>query len=138
MSILPQRIVNCMSVNDRKAYGLSLGKPAMGLTTDEAREKAKRKAEKQIQQEIYAYLKSVGVWFIINPPMHKRSQLPTGAPDFMFVWHRVPIAIEVKVWGEKPRKEQVERHDDMLRDGWRVYLATCIEDVQTILFKWNT
>lgn len=123
-----------MSKKDRELYAQAHGKHAMGLSSNEAREEAKKKAEKQIQREIYQYLKASGVRCIINPPMHTRSQLPIGHPDFTFVWKGVPICAEVKIWGEKPNLVQKEYHQRLELDGWRVFVVTSVEDVKSILF----
>ena len=129
--ILPDHILSKLSPADRQQISQAAGHPNAGLTANEAREKAMQRSEKEAQHEISQFLRISGIEFIC-PPMNKRSQLPEGWPDATFARNGVPIALEVKVWGQKPRPEQNARHDAMRRNGWQVYVVSGAADVKDI------
>lgn len=129
--ILPNHLLERMSAQDREEISRAAGHPNAGLTANEARDKAMQRSEKEAQREISQFLRISGIEFIC-PPMNKRSILPEGWPDATFARNGVPIALEVKVWGQKPRPEQNARHDAMRRNGWRVYVVSGAADVKDI------
>ncbi len=99
--------------------------------TNEEREKAMQRSEREAQKEISQFLRVSGIWFV-NPPMNRKSALPTGAPDFIFARNGSPTALEVKVWGNKPRPEQNACHEAMRRNGWLVYVVSGAAEVKDI------
>lgn len=129
--ILPEHILNKMSPQDREAISLAAGHPNAGLTANEARDKARQRSEKEAQREISQFLRISGIEFV-NPPMNKKSVLPEGWPDYTLARQGTPIALEVKVWGQKPKPEQNARHDAMRRNGWHVYVVSGAADVKDI------
>ena len=131
-TLLPSHFLDKMSPADRKAYAQSIGHPAAGWTASETREKAKTRAERDLQKQVGSYLRMLGVEFI-NPAMNKRSPLPVGWPDFTFAYKGLPVAMECKVAGEKPRPEQNERMDAMRRNGWLVFVVHELADAQNAL-----
>lgn len=84
-----------------------------------------------LQKEINSYLRLHGLEYIC-PPMHKRSMLPKAWPDHTTCYRGVAVAIESKVWGEKPRPDQAERHEAMRKSGWTVIVAYSVADVQKL------
>lgn len=102
------------------------------VTASEARDRAAIRDEKTIQQQIATDLRRRGIEFI-NPPMHKRSMLPSGWPDFTLAINGAAVAWECKVWGEKPDAHQLERHAAMSRNGWRVRTIYSLADAQAHL-----
>jgi len=131
-AVLPEKILRCMSAEDRAEHAKAVGHPNAGKTSAELREAAIRKDEKSAQKDIANYLRLRGIEFI-NPPMNRKSILPEGWPDFTFVFDGMPMALEVKVWGAKPRPEQVTRHEKMRGNGWQVYVVNSVADVVAIL-----
>lgn len=124
--VLPDKFLSRMSASDRK----SLGKA--GKTSPECRADAMNRSERELQREIAEYLRMRGIEFI-NPPMNRRSTLPVGWPDFTFAHNGVPVAVEVKVWGETPRQDQKARHEAMRGNGWRVYVVSSLLDLREVL-----
>lgn len=118
--------MKCMLPADRKALG------KRGQTMLEAIQNATIKGEKDIQKQIANLLTLRGVPFI-NPPMHKRSMLPKGWPDFTFAYRGNPLGIEAKVLGGEPRPDQVKTLQAMADNGWQVHVVTSLAEVQTIL-----
>lgn len=123
---LPSHVLALMTPQDRKPLGKA------GMTSDEARDKQIEKDEATCQGEIAQYLRLHSIQFI-RPDMRKKSPLPEGWPDFTFAYKGVPLALEVKVWGEKPRATQVAMHDALKKDGWRVEVINGVPDVQRIM-----
>ncbi len=104
---------------------------ALKPITNEAREKSRQRSEREAQKEILQFLRISGIEFIC-PPMNRRSTLPEGWPDISFARKGVPTALEVKVWGGKPRPEQSARHDAMRRNGWRVHVVSGSAEVKAL------
>lgn len=130
--ILPENILNKMSRKDRDEISRAAGSRNAGRTAEECRDAALSRCEKTAQKEIAAYLRQRGIEFI-NPPMRKKSVIPVGWPDFTLAFEGVPLAFEVKVWGQLPRKEQLDRHRAMRANGWVVYVVSSVMDVSEIL-----
>lgn len=70
---------------------------------------------------------------VINPPMNKRNQLPTGWPDFTFVYRGKAVALEAKMPGKKAEPHQEKCHDDMRADGWFVMVVHSVDDAAAVL-----
>lgn len=96
-----------------------------------------KKDEKSAQKDIANYLRMRGIEFIC-PPMNRKSILPEGWPDFTLAFEGKPMAFEVKVWGGKPRPEQLTRHDKMRQNGWAVYVVNSVADVVAIFQNQHT
>lgn len=122
--ILPENILR--NVHDRKALGKA------GQTAEEAMAAYSARSEKDLQKQISNLLNLRGIVFI-NPPMHKRSILPTGWPDYTFALASTPIAIEVKIGKKEASEEQKEIHDKMRRNGWQVHVVRTLDEVRAIL-----
>jgi len=99
--------------------------------TNERRDKARTRSEREAQKEISQFLRISGIEFIC-PPMNRASALPEGWPDFTFARNGRPIALEVKVWRQKPRPEQSARHEAMRRNGWTVHVVSGACEVKEI------
>jgi len=60
--------------------------------------------------------------------IYSRPDKPTGQrvglPDFCFAVAGIPVAIEFKLPGKKPRKSQHNCIADMEANGWRCLVAT--------------
>jgi len=81
-----------------------------------------------------AYLRQRGIE-PIRSRMDRRTTIKVGAPDFMFAFHGHPIAIEVKMPGEKLSPDQ-ERMKAVMTDpwnGWRWFTVFGIDDLRAIL-----
>lgn len=130
-TVIPDHLARLMSPEDRKSFGKG------GMTANEARDVQMARDEKEAQQAIRKYLGCHDIEFIC-PPMNKRSSLPVGWPDVSFAYLPkgrdcgVPLALEVKVWGRKPRPEQSAMHARLRANGWRVEVISGVADVQRI------
>jgi hypothetical protein len=124
--VLNDAILRRMDPKDRAALGKA------GRTFAECEEKRQFDAEKDLQSEIRQDLNRREIEYI-NPDMRKRSALPVGWPDFTFVYLGIPLALEAKVQGRKPRPNQAEMHVKLRRNGWQVFVVESLADVLTIL-----
>ena len=124
--ILKPHVLDKMSVESRKPLGRA------GLTTAECDERQIKQAEKLLQEQIRGLLNTQDI-DNINPPMHKKSEMPLGWPDHTFAYRGVPVAIECKVVGQKPKPHQAERMESMRRNGWTVIVAYDVTDAQKLL-----
>ena len=99
--------------------------------------RVQEKGERQLQASIYAYLtqhrQKDTVRGVINPPMHRRSLLPSGWPDFTFAYRGRPIALEAKMPGKDAEAHQAACHDRMRADGWLVWVVRSVDDVASAL-----
>jgi hypothetical protein len=125
---LPDHMLRLMSPEARRKEFPGVA----GMTSDEVREHVKVKDERELQRMISDYLRLHQIAFI-NPPMNKKSTLPEGWPDFTFAYRSHPIAVECKVWGEKPRPSQITTMDRMRENGWVVLVAYKLADVQELM-----
>ena len=129
--ILPEHVLNKLSPQDREEHARITGHPNAGRTAQECQQAYTERAEKEAQKEISKFLRVSGIWFI-NPPMNRKSALPTGAPDFIFARKSAAIALEVKTNGNKPRPEQNACHAEMRANGWLVYVVSGAAEVKDI------
>ena len=129
--ILSDHLLRLMHPDARAEHARLEGHPNAGRTAQECREIASDRAEKDAQKEISQFLRVSGIWFV-NPPMNRKSALPTGAPDFLFSRKQTAMALEVKTNGNKPRPEQSACHEDMRRNGWLVYVVSGAAEVKDI------
>lgn len=129
---LPPNITRLMSDDQRKPFGKA------AWTQQQCDEKQIKEAERTLQSEICAYLGLHTIEYI-NPPMNRKSSLPSGWPDFTFAYLPrgakvgIPIGVECKVFGKKPEPHQSECHERMRRNGWIVIVAYSVADVQKLM-----
>jgi hypothetical protein len=122
--------IKMMDPETRKAAG----KLAMGAA--ECRSAACDKAEKELQKDIRNLLSLRGLPFI-NPPMHRKSALPLGWPDFsIFLDNGATVFWEVKVGRNNLDPDQCKVRDSLLKRGhhWRLIrsLFECQEHLREI------
>lgn len=124
MKVLPESMLKCLSLEDRKAIGQ--------MTAAEAADKVQANSERALQGQIVQYLRLHG----IEPLWHrtdKRSHATKGWPDITFAildksdqsdsfeWPVLACAWEIK-FGEGDLSPEQERMFDRLRqppNGWR-------------------
>lgn len=95
------------------------------------------RAEGTLQRGIIAYLtqhrKKGTVAGVINPPMNRRSTLPSGWPDITFAYRGKPVALEVKLPGKNAEPHQIQCHERLRTDGWLVMIVHSVADVGEVL-----
>lgn len=110
--------------------GLRAARLIHSAATNAASEKAAEKSEKESQDKFAQFL-SLHEYEYVRPPMHRRSALPLGWPDFTFCTKRGRgVAIEIKAPCEKPQPHQTARHIAMEQAGWSV--AVCYSAAEAI------
>lgn len=109
---IPNSILEKMDPKDRPP-GIA------GKLASEIHAGAVAKAEKDLQKMIANDLRRRGIYFI-NPPMHRRSTLPTGHPDFtVFLPGAITIFWECKAVGGALRLDQIRMRDELWRLDFR-------------------
>jgi hypothetical protein len=125
-TVLPQSFLEKMPEEERRRLGRA------GMTTQECDAKQVKEEERKMQAMIRQYLNLHEIEYI-NPAMNRRSQLPPGWPDFTFCYRGVAIGVECKVDGKKAEPHQVDRHQGMRRNGWRIVVAYGLADIQEFM-----
>lgn len=108
---IPPHIIPLMSLEERRRYGLIPAQDTGGGVPEGEEDK--------LQRLIAGWLTVNGVRFI-NPPMHLKSTLPPGWPDFTFCIRGRPFAIECKTKAGKCTPEQLGMQRDLKANGWTV------------------
>jgi len=128
---IPQHIVDKMTSEERKSRGLFSSAERLALSRKSSHQ-ADTRAERELQQDIAQYLRLRGIPFI-NPPMHKRSMLPDGWPDFTLAYRSVPIVIEVKNEAGVVSDEQSRMMDLLKAGGWVVRVVRSLPEVKELM-----
>lgn len=129
--ILPEKVLSKMSAKDRaKLPGKS------GLLAAECEAIQLAKSEKELQSQIAALLRRMGI-YAISQPTHKRSNLKIGTPDFVFAVKGRPVAWECKMPGQKPREEQIEAMRQMSLNGWLCDVITRYDEALALFNQLN-
>lgn len=90
-----------------------------GKLASEIHAGAVAKAEKDLQKMISTELRRRRIYFI-NPPMHRRSTLPPGHPDFTILLPgAITIFWECKAVGGALRLDQIRMRDELRRLDFR-------------------
>lgn len=103
------------------------------LKSAEVRQKMASKAdvvaEKELHRQIEQWLRMRGVRCIVHSRTDKRTTQAKGVPDFLFVAHTQPYAIEVKVGTNTLTSEQELWLSDAALDGWHCRVVRSLDDV---------
>lgn len=124
--VLPENILKCMDKPQRSKLGKA------GMTRDEVIQKQTLKNEAELQNQIASYLRLKGIAFS-RSRMDKRSTTTLGWPDFIFCINRKPLAFECKMPGGKLKPEQLKCHEQMISNGWDVYIVTSFQHAKKLM-----
>ncbi len=105
--ILPVKVLRRISAEDRARLGKA------GQLPEETRAKAEAVTEREIQNEICAFLSMRGYVFS-RPAMHKRSTIRQGWPDITLSVKGRAVALEVKAAKGKLSPEQQQLSGKMI------------------------
>lgn len=104
------------------------------LQREKEMKQAADRSERELQNQIRAYLRGQrGVRDDNWQPMHKRSNLRPGSPDFKFAFLGEPVAIEAKVGDNTLSEDQKIVKFDLEADGWTYCIARSVDDVKKCL-----
>lgn len=133
-SNIPPGVLRLMSAEDRARYG-----PRGSLTTFDASTllaaateqttpgKADVRAERAIQDELDQWLRDYDYEFV-RPPMHVRSQMPLGHPDFtIYLSSGRVVFVESKTATGKLSTEQVAYHCRLQKRGHAVFVCRSLQ-----------
>ena len=124
---VPPAFLACMNPEDRARYSpMTLATSSVIFTpavTMERATKADARAEKGLQNEFEQWLLLHGYMYY-RVPMHKRSMLPAGYPDFT-IWLDVAkiLWIEYKTEVGQLSPDQTEYHRQLQERGHAVFLS---------------
>lgn len=114
--------------NLRVAKGRGIACPE-SILTDVA---AAPGTEGELQDEVVAYLRSLGLFLgIANPTL--KSTYTVGWPDISFPFRGKFVAIELKTKTGKLRPEQQAAHLALKINGAHVFVCRSVEDVRSAL-----
>ena len=126
-TVLPENILRLMKAKDRAQLGKA------GLLASECHQIALAKSEKELQGQIENMLRLANVQWPMRQRTDKRSNLPIGTPDILFVFQGVPVAWEIKMPGQKPREDQERAMRDMTADGWKCSVVKSYDEALALL-----
>lgn len=124
--LLPESFLNKMAAADRKL----LGRPA--LLASERQAQAGLKLEREIHKLIWNELLRRGI-FAIHSRTDKRTTNAVGLPDFCMAINGHPVAIEVKLPGEKLTEEQEAVSRRMVQNGWQYFIVYSFEEAIVVI-----
>ena len=101
--------------------------------SNQAREKAMAKDEREIQKLICGYLRQIGA-FYIQSRMDRRTTNQPGTPDFVICYQGRTEFWEVKCpWSQRLRPEQIAAKVSIEDNGGTWRLITSLTDAQEAL-----
>jgi|SRR5882672_2847736 len=126
MTVLSESFLKCLDPDERKRLGMA------GLLASEAQARYDAKSEKQVHTQIENWLRLKDIFFV-HSRTDKRTTNQVGLPDFLFAWPFAgeirPVAIEVKVNGNKLSPAQEKVRQQMIRNWWRYFLVSSLGDM---------
>lgn len=126
MKTLPENILKRMSKADRAKLGKS------GLLACEAQARYNAKSEKRVHTQIENWLRLNDI-FYVHSRTDRKTTNQVGLPDFLFAWPFAgeirPVAVEVKVNGNKLSPEQAKVRQQMIRNWWKYFLVSSLGDM---------
>lgn len=126
---LPDSLLRRVSPVDRKAAGLPM---PIGEWLKKKADKADAKREKELQNQIYNWLRLRGIT-AIRSRMDRATSNNVGTPDFLLAVHGRAVALEVKLPGRKPTDEQMGMLLKLAADGWEAKVVYSLDEARAIV-----
>ncbi len=77
--------------------------------------------ESLIQKKVSSYARELG-WLAYK----FESSSTRSLPDFIFLRDNFTFFIEFKSWGKKATEQQQQRHNELISQGFQVYIIDCV------------
>lgn len=126
MTILSQSFLKCLDPDERKRLGKA------GLLASEAQARYDAKSEKRVHTQIENWMRLNDI-FYVHSRTDRKTTNKVGLPDFLFAWPFAgeirPVAVEVKVNGNKLSTEQANVRQQMIRNWWKYFLVSSLGDM---------
>ena len=124
--LISDDVLRCMRPEDRAALGVETFEEA------DARGRAEDavESEKVLQSACEGYLRREDTFCL---HLSCRAREKAGAPDLMFAWHGVPMAIELKSRTGRLSAVQVSTLAQMERNGWETAVCRSYTEFQAVL-----
>lgn len=93
--------------------------------------KADLKLEKELQEQIVGFLERNNT-VVIRSRTDRKTSTNVGTPDLLFAIRTRAVAMEVKLPGKKPTKEQREMMLRMTGNGWACFIVEAYDEAVEI------
>lgn len=103
------------------------------MTAEEGLAAFASREEKELHKLIYQELTRNSI-VPIHSRMDKRTTNVRGLPDFLFVYHGVPYAIEAKAPKGQLSPEQMRTIVRMEENGWHCHVVRSFDEFKAILW----
>jgi IS5 family transposase len=123
---LSENILRCMDPETRKKMGQ--------LTAREAQEKWARETERQMHVDVRRECLRQRI-YVIEAPMHKRSNLPKGHPDLTLLKDGHNMLLELKVT-TKLSNDQIDCIAELEKCGNPTVVADTLADAINAIHAW--
>jgi hypothetical protein len=123
---LSENILRCMSPEDRKKAGQ--------YTAREAQEKWARETERQMHVDVRRECLRQRI-YVIEAPMHRKSNLPRGHPDLTLLKNGHNMLLELKVT-TKLSTDQIDRIAELEDCGNPTVVADTLVDAIKAIHAW--
>jgi hypothetical protein len=123
---IPDNILRLMPKEERERLGKA------GITRDEAVQSAEAKNERDLQDQIQAFLQIREI-IVGRQRMDKKSNMIEGWPDIVFCYRGIPWAWEVKLPGKEPEPHQQACLEKMRANGWRVAVVSSVSHARELI-----
>jgi hypothetical protein len=122
---LPDHFLSKLPPEERKKLGRA------GMTSEEAQARYEAKTERELQKQIWQFLRRNQIYFV-QPRIDKKTTTRKGTPDFIAACEGAFVAIETKCKNTKGQltKEQEEVMAEVLQSGGIYLLVYSLEEVQ--------
>lgn len=107
-----------------------------GVTNAEAEAKFDAKAEKEIQRQIDAWLRSQEFYFI-RSRMDRKTSVQVGVPDFVVCAYGAFIAFEVKTSTGRLSYDQERAQGQILANMGKCYTVRSLSEVISVIKALN-
>jgi hypothetical protein len=122
---IPNEVLDKMNREDRP-------KGKAGKTTEELTVADEEKGELSFHNDISRLLMHRGIAYGHADPT-KKSRYTVGWPDFVFAFGGQAVGLEAKTRLGKPNLDQQFLHEQMVKNGWLIFIVRDLGTVKTIL-----
>jgi hypothetical protein len=124
---ISENILRCMSPEQRKKYGQ--------MTSQEAQQKWCRDTERQMHIDVRRECLRQRI-YVIEAPMHKKSELPKGHPDLTLLKNGYNMLLELKTEHGRLSTDQVDRIAELEQCGNPTVVANSSTDAIRAIHIW--
>lgn len=126
----PENILRCLTPDKRRELGQKNKAEVMAA--------GEIASERELQKQIKSYLSYKGVE-VFDQRMDKRTRGKTGQPDFLFAYHGIAHAWEIKLPGRNLEPHQAQMAVRLMSPPnlWRHQTVTSLEQAKSLIDGMN-